>query len=391
MIHRRKSAIAVLLLSLTLLFALDMAVVPAHGKAPSRKARRAALKKRLASVRANAHQTQKELKQAKREEAQIHADLVAIRAKLTATRNKLSETKARLERTRTEQKKAQAALAVYQKRLKNREISLAKRMAANYRQGPVRYASVLLASRSMGDLLTRGRFVRGVMEYDAKLITEIKADRQAVLTWKQTIDAKAAEIETEKRELAQRQAEEAQDAIAERALLAEAKAKRAELEDELDALQDDSSAIAARIHALSETEGGRARQLIAFTGKFVRPVPGGITSGFGMRFHPILHRSRLHAGCDFGGGTGTPIVAVASGTVVYAGTMRGYGNVVVVDHGGGLSTLYAHCSSIGVSDGATVAQGQTIARVGSTGLATGPHLHFEVRKNGAPVNPVGAL
>ncbi|MBC7805122.1 MAG: peptidoglycan DD-metalloendopeptidase family protein, partial [Akkermansiaceae bacterium] len=333
----RKTGIAVLFLAL--IFASGVVVIaPAEAKPPSRKIRRAVLKNRLASVRANAHKTRTELKQAKREEAQIHADLLAIRAKVTATRDKLSTTKARLVRTRTEQRKAQAALAVYQKRLKAREISLAKRMAANYRQGPVRYASVLLASRSMGDLLTRGRFVRGVMEYDAKLITEIKADRQAVLTWKRTIDAKAAQIEAEKCELAERQAEEAKDAIAERTLLAEAKAKRAELEDELDALQEDSSAIADRIRALSETLDGRARRLIAFTGKFVRPVPGGITSGFGTRFHPILHRSRLHAGCDFGGGHGTAIVSVASGTVVYAGTMRGYGNVVVVDHGGGIST-----------------------------------------------------
>ncbi len=363
----RKIGTAAAVLLLTLLFASGIAVTPAaRAKPPSRKARRAALKNRLASVRANARKTQTELKQAKREEAQIHADLVAIRAKLAGTRAALSATKARLVRTRVEQEKARAALAVYQKRLKVSEVSLAKRMAANYRQGPVRYASVLLASRSMGDLLTRGRFVRGVMEYDAQLITEIKADRQAVLTWKRTIDAKAALIESEKRELATRQAEEAKDAVAERALLAEARAKRAELEDELDALQDDSSAIADRIRALSETLDGRARQLIAFSGKFVRPVPGGITSGFGMRFHPILHRSRLHAGCDFGGGHGTPIVSVASGTVVYAGTMRGYGNVVVIDHGGGVSTLYAHCSTIGVSDGATVAQGQTIARVGAT-------------------------
>lgn len=379
------------LLALALCLVSGNTAAPVFAKAPSHKVRRAVLKKRLASVQANAHKTRKELKQAKREEAQIHADLVAIHAKLTATRSALAATKARLKRTRVEQKKAQNALAVYQKQLKDREVSLAKRMAANYRQGPVRYASVLLASRSMGDLLTRGRFVRSVMEYDAKLITQIKSDRQAVLTWKQTIDAKAAEIQVEQQELARRQAEEAQDAVTERALLAEARAKRAELEDELDALQDDSSAIADRLRALSETVDGRARGLIAFNGKFVRPVPGGMTSGFGMRFHPILHRARLHTGCDFGAAVGTPIVSVASGTVVYAGTMRGYGNVVVVDHGGGVSTLYAHCSALLVSDGATVAQGQTIARSGSTGLSTGPHLHFEVRKNGVPVNPVGAL
>lgn len=388
MLHPNNSRILLVVLAILGTLGTSSGV---EAKQPSHKTRRVLLKKRLASVQANAHQTRVHLKQAKREEAQIHADLVAIHAKLAATRTQLITAKAHLEQTRTEQKKAQAALAIYQERLKRREVGLAKRMAANYRQGPARYASVLLASRSMGELLTRGRFVRGVMEYDANLITQIKNDREAVLTWKRTIDAKAALVEQEKRELVQRQAEEAKSTVQERALLAEARAKRAELEDALDALQDDSEAIAARIRSLSETVGGRARQLIAFSGKFVRPVPGGITSGFGERFHPILHRTRMHTGCDFGASTGTPISAVASGTVVFAGTMRGYGNVVVVDHGGGISTLYAHCSVLEVREGVAVTQGQMIARVGATGLATGPHLHFEVRKNGVPVNPVGAL
>ncbi|MBC8101256.1 MAG: M23 family metallopeptidase [Cytophagales bacterium] len=110
-----------------------------------------------------------------------------------------------------------------------------------------------------------------------------------------------------------------------------------------------------------------------------------------MRFHPILHYSRLHAGVDFGAGTGTRIQAAGGGVVVFSGTMQGYGNVVVVDHGGGITTLYAHCSARLVREGENVARGQTIARVGSTGLATGPHLHFEVRKNGAPINPQGAF
>ena len=110
-----------------------------------------------------------------------------------------------------------------------------------------------------------------------------------------------------------------------------------------------------------------------------------------MRYHPILHITRLHAGCDFGAPIGATIRAVAPGEVIHASYMRGYGNVVIVDHGGGISTVYAHCSRISVSDGQRVTRGQHIANVGSTGLSTGPHLHFEVRVNGRAVNPRGYL
>jgi murein DD-endopeptidase MepM/ murein hydrolase activator NlpD len=331
------------------------------------------------------------LRKAKRSEAAIAADLQAIRSRLARTRARLHGAKARLARTRREQSKLAALLAASQRRLREREMALARRMAANYRQGPVRYASVILGSRSMGDFVTRAHFVRSILRYDARLIAQIKADREEVLRWKAQVDRKAGQVEGLKRELGARQADEAADVVRQRTVLAEARERRAQLEDALDTLQHDSARIATRIRALEETPVGRARRLIPFTGSFLRPVAGAITSGFGMRFHPILHRHRLHAGVDFAAAAGTPIYAVAGGVVVFAGSMRGYGNVVVIDHGGGISTLYAHCSVLLISESASVKQGQPIARVGSTGMSTGPHLHFEVRKNGTPVNPLGAL
>ncbi len=131
--------------------------------------------------------------------------------------------------------------------------------------------------------------------------------------------------------------------------------------------------------------------LRAFTGRFGMPVRGRITSGFGVRFHPILRVSRMHTGIDMGAGHGAPIYAAAAGEVVAASHMRGYGNVVIVSHGGGVTTVYAHASRLLVRSGQRVKRGQVIAAVGSTGLSTGPHLHFEVRVNGRPVNPLGRL
>jgi murein DD-endopeptidase MepM/ murein hydrolase activator NlpD len=122
-------------------------------------------------------------------------------------------------------------------------------------------------------------------------------------------------------------------------------------------------------------------------GGLIQPVPGGVTSGFGMRFHPILHYFRMHRGMDFHAAYGTPILAVTDGRVVAAGWAGGYGNQVRLGHEGGLVTSYSHMSRIAVEPGALVRQGEVIGYVGATGLATGPHLHYEVYKDGAPVDP----
>jgi murein DD-endopeptidase MepM/ murein hydrolase activator NlpD len=137
-----------------------------------------------------------------------------------------------------------------------------------------------------------------------------------------------------------------------------------------------------------ETPKGRARADTPWSGRFIRPVEGRITSGYGMRVHPIFKVRKMHTGIDIAAPTGTPIHAADSGVVVEAGYIRGYGYTVIIDHGGGVATLYAHCSAILVAVGQEVKQGQIIARVGSTGYSTGPHLHFEVRINGEPVNPL---
>jgi murein DD-endopeptidase MepM/ murein hydrolase activator NlpD len=356
-----------------------------------RKQVRAALRGNLSQVSRKMKSVRASLKQAKRSEADIAQELITIRGSLQSTRTRLAEVKAHLNAAKREQQKVAQALQASQKRLDRQELQLANRMAANYRQGPVRYASVLLGARSMGEMVTRAHFVRSVVNYDAQLVDQIKESRAEVMAWKAQVDGKTARVAMLRQDLAARQEEEVKDVLRQRQVLAEARARRAEFEDSLSALQDDSAAITARLHALEETPVGRARRLVAFSGGLIRPVNAAIVSGFGMRFHPILHYSRLHAGVDFGAGTGTPIMAAGTGVVAFSGVMRGYGNVVVIDHGGGISTLYGHCSARLVKEGQAVNKGQIIARVGSTGLATGPHLHFEVRKNGSPVNPQGAF
>jgi murein DD-endopeptidase MepM/ murein hydrolase activator NlpD len=121
----------------------------------------------------------------------------------------------------------------------------------------------------------------------------------------------------------------------------------------------------------------------------IMPVDGHITSYFGYRYHPILHFSRFHAGLDIGASWGSPIVAAGDGRVIAAGWAGGYGREVQIAHGGGLVSLYGHMSQIAAEPGSYVHQGQVIGYVGSSGLSTGPHVHFEVREGGQPVNPLG--
>ncbi|HXF97814.1 MAG TPA: M23 family metallopeptidase, partial [Gaiellaceae bacterium] len=169
--------------------------------------------------------------------------------------------------------------------------------------------------------------------------------------------------------------------------LASVREARAEHLHELEELQAESARLAAAIRS-AQTEAaatGTGAGSSTSSAGFVWPVNGPVVSGFGMR------AGRMHEGIDIAASTGTPIRAAAAGTVIHAGWLGGYGNLVVLDHGNGLATAYAHASAILVSVGQRVAQGETIALVGSTGNSSGPHLHFEVRVNGAAVDPLAYL
>lgn len=159
-----------------------------------------------------------------------------------------------------------------------------------------------------------------------------------------------------------------------------------EFEGELASFQKEEKSIRAEIAAAA------ADQVVsspapAGSGQLIRPVPGAVSSGFGMRVHPITGQNRMHNGLDMDGGMGEPIKAAKSGTVILAGVKGGYGYTVMIDHGGGMVTLYAHQSNLGVSVGDKVSASQVIGFVGSTGQSTGPHLHFEVRIGGQPTDP----
>jgi murein DD-endopeptidase MepM/ murein hydrolase activator NlpD len=224
-----------------------------------------------------------------------------------------------------------------------------------------------------------------------ELRNDLAEQRATVEALKAQADAAAAEVRGLRDQLAgliaelePARAEAANQAGAEQAALSSIQSQKGQYEAELQALQATSDSISARIRAAGSGPGNPGPC-------GARPVPGEIRSGYGMRHHPILGYSRMHTGADMAAGSGTPIRACRAGRVLIAGSQGGYGNTVVIDHGGWMATLYAHQSSIAVSEGQQVSVGDVIGYVGSTGMSTGPHLHFEVRLSGNPVDPAPYL
>ena len=170
-----------------------------------------------------------------------------------------------------------------------------------------------------------------------------------------------------------------------RSTLASIQSDRSDVLAEIEDLEAQSEALAARIRAAQQQSSASNGPVVSGSGQLSWPVSGPVTSSFGVRW------GRMHEGIDIAVGQGTPVRAAAAGTVIYAGWMEGYGNLVAIDHGNGLSTAYGHNSSLASSVGQSVSAGQVIAYSGSTGHSTGPHVHFEVRVNGAPVDPLGYL
>ncbi len=229
-----------------------------------------------------------------------------------------------------------------------------------------------------------------IQRFESLLVDERRAsDTAAAHEVTLSLDLAALEIAEKRLGSLQNELQRSSEALQEeyrrqRTLLASYDAEIEEIEGEIASLDREQSSIKKLIDERSVAAG-------AAPGSLVRPVPGGISSGFGPRIHPIYGYSLMHNGVDMNGATGQEIVAAAAGTVFFAEAKGGYGNSIMIDHGGGMVTLYAHQSRFAVSEGQQVSTGQVIGYVGSTGTSTGPHLHFEVRINGNPVNPMNSL
>jgi len=279
---------------------------------------------------------------------------------------------------------------------KNEEEQLQKyrnRVRDMEENGVISYLELVFDSTSFADLLARVDFIADIMRADEKVYNELIEARLETIEAKEDLEQAKLEVEEEKVQLELKeielleQLEEAsaliyaieQDLEAEQAL-------RAIVAEEENRIQNE---INEKVEELRKQE--EANRAVRGTGELVWPANGRITSGFGYRRHPVFGGRRFHNGIDIGARHGANVFAADSGSVIISAYNRGYGNYIVVNHGNGMTTLYAHLSSRKVSVGNAVSRGQVIGLIGSTGVSTGPHLHFEVSVNGSRINPMSKL
>jgi murein DD-endopeptidase MepM/ murein hydrolase activator NlpD len=256
--------------------------------------------------------------------------------------------------------------------------------------------AVVLSARSFTDILDAFEYVRTIARYDRRIVDEVTLARREVATalgrtrrardsvhqQAQIVAVRVHQVRVLRDELLTSKGRLEDVRSSKKESLASLSAEERAAAREIDALLAVSASLAAKIQAAQARSS--VRRTVSSAG-LVWPVSAPLTSPFGPRW------GRMHEGIDLGAPSGTPIAAAAAGAVIYAGWLGGYGNLTVIDHGGGLATAYGHQSQIAVSVGQSVTQGQTIGYVGSTGHSTGPHLHFEVRASGQAVDPLGYL
>jgi murein DD-endopeptidase MepM/ murein hydrolase activator NlpD len=363
--------------------AVDARIAALEAQIASSKAQEGVLTSQLSAVTTELGGAQASVDTAEVDVSEYEAELTAAQTRLAALTARVEAQAHRLDLLRSEYAKAVGILEA--------------RVRAAYIDEPPDVVSFVVSASSFDEVIDSVELLSRISAQDRQIAAQVESARDAAAVQRRlTSDtrrlqaAAVAEIASrtaEARAARDRLAEE-RDRLAavqslEQSALTGTRESRADYLQEVEALEAQGAALAARIRdaQTGAESSGTARPSTGF----IWPCDGVVTSGFGMRW------GRMHEGIDIGCAYGAQVRAAAAGSVIYAGWFGGYGNLVVIDHGNGLSTAYAHASSILVSVGQSVSQGQTVSLVGSTGHSTGPHLHFEVRVNGQAVDPLSYL
>lgn len=307
----------------------------------------------------------------------LYSEVKKLEKEIVTLTGQIENTTAMIAEKQVEIEMAQEAIAKKNERLNDR-------LRVMYKSGNFGYMEVLFGAEDFTDLLTRVDMLQLILKHDQDLLVTMKSNRDAV-------EAQKVELENKKNAL--------------NGYVTEKTQKQNHLSDSMKNLVSYKEALledAAALEEMEQTALSEADQLVAIIqnlklapkyigGEMIWPLPGyyEINSDFGERIHPITKVYSKHTGIDIPAKQGTPIIAAQTGTIVYADWFGTYGRAVIIDHGGGLTTLYAHCDALYVTVGQAIKKGEQIAAVGSSGYSTGMHLHFEVREGGAYVDPKG--
>lgn len=351
-------------------------------------------------VQTQIDQTKKKLSETKRRENSVlgtllrtQRELERISSNLAGLNGKLANTEQRMNVITAEINRAQKELDQLKTQIGGHRSILDQRLLAFYKYGYQSSLEILFNAKNFAEFVTRFDMIRRFTRVDVQVLQTLQTQQDLIAKKKQEILQKQQELESQKNLFLQLQIQNKREQMRQ-ITLSENKRK------ELTALQNDRKSLEQALDELEQTSRDLEAQIRQYqnqghvalgTGRYAWPVPGDVIQYFGWRIHPILRKRKFHTGIDIVAPQGTPITASDSGVVIFCGRNGGYGKMILLDHGSGYASLYAHCSLLLVDLGQAVTKGQAIAKVGTTGLSTGPHLHFEIRKDGTPANPLSFL
>ncbi len=350
------------------------------------------LRQHQQTIEQKRQQLQQQRRQIQQQEDPARARLDTLKSNIRVTDSQIQDNEYRLAQAEQQLQQLLADLKVYEDSYRQRRQATVARLRYLQRQQSARWWTLLLASRNLNELLDRRYQLRRLYKADQQVLADLTAAAAELNRRKDAIERQKNQIDLLTQQLLGQKAQLQAQAAAQSETVNRLAGDRRALEAAEAQLAQESEALTSLIQQRSAIEQARSgRRAILGTGQMGIPAQGSLTSYYGWRVHPILGYRRFHSGLDFGAAYGSPIWAADSGRVIFAGWYGGYGNAVVIDHGNGVATLYGHCSALYIGEGQAVQKGQPIAAVGSTGLSTGPHLHFEVRVNGQTVDPLGYL
>lgn len=330
------------------------------------------------------------------QEAQKH--LTGLNQNLQTTDSYLQESASRLQLATQRLQQLEADLDVAERSYQERQIATVARLRYLQRSPASVGWAVLLESENISDFLSRRHQLKLVFQADEQILLKLNTQANSINKQRTEVEQQKNEIGLIREQLLAQKADYQTQAQSQSELIQRLNSDRLALEAAQNQLERESKNLEVLIQQkVAEVEEAQAKTnsrtsiIIRGTGVMAYPSDASTSSPFGWRMHPILGYRRFHAGLDFAASYGSKIRAADSGTVIFAGWYGGYGRAVIIDHGNGITTLYGHTSELYVTEGQAVERGQAIAAVGSTGFSTGPHLHFEVRRNGTPVDPANYL
>lgn len=383
--YNAKSGWLTLVASILSFVILWSTVAPARGQANPLNEKQQELRR----IEEKKAATSQQLRQTKTQEKGLVAELNTLERQLEQAENELAVLNKRVQVTEQDLRQTETELQKAEEELAEQTDILGERLRAMQENGPVSYIEVLLSSGDFADLLNRFDSMKEIVAQDVVLMENIKKKRNEIESKKQTLEKKQAELVSLQGSVRNKKEAIETKAQAKQQLLADISKQKSVYEQALNELEQTSREIEQAIRRLQSPDSPGT--ISRGKGAMSWPTAGPISSYFGYRTHPVFGTKKLHSGLDIAASHGQTVTAAADGVVIMSGWYGGYGKAVVIDHGGGISTLYGHHSSLLVSVGQKVRRGQAIAKVGSTGVSTGPHLHFEVRVNGTPQDPLGWL